>query len=79
MHFHVLMVRDRGDQTEDVLAAVGIKAIEKGGVGGAVVAGQLELGVLTTISPLLVTRSSDPTCRTIFISSLAAMASSEFA
>src|ERR1700738_90595 len=36
-------------------------------------------GLLTTTSPLLLTRSSVPTCKTIFISSVAAMAASRLA
>jgi hypothetical protein len=45
VYFHVLVVGDGIDEPEDVFAAIGIEAIEKDGVGGAVFAGQLKLGV----------------------------------
>jgi hypothetical protein len=45
MHFHVLVVGDGVDEAEDVLAAVGVKAIEENGVGSAVFAGQLKFRI----------------------------------
>jgi hypothetical protein len=35
---HVLVVGDGIDETEDVFAAIGVKPIEKYGIGGAVFA-----------------------------------------
>ncbi len=39
VHFHVFVVGDGLDEAEDVLAAVGVEAIEENGVGSAVFAG----------------------------------------
>src|SRR6266404_4084344 len=40
VHFHVFVVGDGLDEAEDVLAAVGVEAIEENGVGSAVFAGE---------------------------------------
>jgi hypothetical protein len=70
----VLVVGDGIDEAEDVLAALGIEAVEENGVGGAFFAGQLEFGIAYDDFAFVVNAKSVPTCKTIFISSLAAMA-----
>jgi len=75
---HVLVVGNRIDETEDVFAAIGIEAIKKDGRSAARSSrANSSSGFADDDFAIIVyAKFPVPTCKTIFISSLAAMAPS---